>query len=111
MIEHLNAAGMVQNRCLARAVSDAAFGELRRQLEYKSRWYGTQLVVADRWYPSSKTCSSCGNVKTNLTLAERSYVCAACGLVIDRDVNAAINLARYNPPPAASTSPPRPVAA
>ncbi len=102
-IEDLNAAGMLQNRRLARVVSDAAFGEFRRQLEYKTRWYGTDLVVADRWYPSSKTCCGCGNIKTDLPLSDRTYSCAACGLVLDRDVNAAINLARYKsqdqPPP------------
>lgn len=111
VIEDLNAAGMVQNRKLARAISDAAFGRLRRQLEYKSRWYGTTLVVANRWYPSSKTCSGCGEVKVDLTLSDRTYACTACGLVIDRDINAAINLARYTPPPTASSSPPRSVAA
>jgi putative transposase len=100
VIEDLNAAGMLRNRKLARHISDASFGELRRQLEYKSAWYGTELVVADRWYPSSKTCSGCGTVATDLTLADRVYECAACGLVLDRDLNAAINLARYTPPPA-----------
>ncbi len=96
-VEDLNAAGMVRNRRLARAVSDAAFGELRRQLEYKCSWYGTDLVIADRWYPSSKTCSGCGTVKADLSLSERTYSCTVCGLVLDRDVNAAINLAKYAP--------------
>jgi putative transposase len=96
-VENLNTAGMLKNRRLARVLSDAAFGEFRRQLEYKTRWYGTALVVADRWYPSSKTCSGCGNVKTKLALSDRTYSCAACSLVLDRDVNAAINLARYKP--------------
>jgi putative transposase len=95
VIEDLNAAGMLANRRLARVVSDAAFGELRRQLTYKTGWYGTELVVADRWFPSSKTCSGCGTVKTELTLAERTYACPACGLQLDRDLNAAINLSRY----------------
>ena len=103
-VEDLNAAGMLTNRRPARVVSDAAFGEFRRQLAYKAAWYGTVLVVADRWFPSSKTCSGCGNVHVDLTLADRVYVCGACGLVLDRDVNAAINLARYTPPP--KTSPP-----
>jgi putative transposase len=97
VIEDLNAAGMLANRRLARVVSDAAFGELRRQLTYKTSWYGTKLVVADRWFPSSKTCSGCGTVKAELTLAERIYACPACRLEIDRDLNAAINLARYRP--------------
>lgn len=109
-VEDLNAAGMLANRKLARVVSDAAFGELRRQLAYKAAWYGTELVVADRWYPSSKTCSGCGAVNADLTLADRTYACDACGLVIDRDVNAAVNLARYTPTPP-KASPPRPVAA
>ena len=98
-IEDLNVAGMLQLRALARHVSDAAFGQFRRQLEYKAAWYGTEVVVADRWFPSSKTCSGCGNINANLTLADRVYDCGACGLVIDRDVNAAVNLARYTAPP------------
>ncbi len=108
-VEDLNAAGMLTNRRLARVVSDAAFGELRRLLEYKTSWYGTDLVIADRWYPSSKTCSGCGTVKAELALAERTYACDACGLVLDRDVNAAVNLARYQAPTA--TAPTRDVAA
>jgi putative transposase len=99
---------MLANRRLARVVSDATFGELRRQLEYKAAWYGTELVVADRWFPSSKTCSGCGIIKTDLTLADRIYHCASCGVVIDRDVNAAVNLARYAP---SATAPPHSVAA
>jgi putative transposase len=98
-IEDLNVAGMLQLRALARHVSDAAFGDFRRQLEYKAAWYGTEVVVADRWFPSSKTCSGCGSINAALTLADRVYDCGACGLVIDRDVNAAVNLARYTPPP------------
>jgi putative transposase len=98
-IEDLNVAGMLQLRALARHVSDAAFGQFRRQLEYKAPWYGTQVVVANRWFPSSKTCSGCGTINANLTLSDRVYDCGHCGLVIDRDVNAAVNLARYIPPP------------
>jgi putative transposase len=102
-IEDLNVAGMLQLRALARNVSDAAFGEFRRQLEYKAAWYGTEVVVADRWFPSSKTCSGCGTINAALTLSDRVYDCGACALVIDRDVNAAVNLARYTtPPPKAS---------
>ena len=111
VIEDLNAAGMLKNRKLARAVSDAAFGELRRQLEYKTAWYGTELVIADRWFPSSKTCSGCGSINPALPLSDRIYSCGACGLVLDRDLNAAINLARYQPTEDINTSPPRPVAA
>lgn len=105
-IEDLNVAGMLQLRALARHVSDAAFGQFRRQLEYKAAWYGTEVVVADRWFPSSKTCSRCGTINASLTLSDRVYDCGACGLVIDRDVNAAVNLARYvAPPPKASPLP------
>lgn len=91
-IEDLNAAGMVRNHHLAKAVSDAAFGEFRRQLEYKTARTGTRLHVVDRWYPSSKICSKCGRVKAKLSLAERVYKCDGCGLVIDRDLNAALNI-------------------
>jgi putative transposase len=105
-IEDLNAAGMLQLRSLARHVSDASFGEFRRQLEYKCAWYGTELVVSDRWFPSSKTCSGCGAIDPDLTLSDRTYACTGCALVIDRDLNAAINLARYTPGEAPKTSPP-----
>ena len=91
-IEDLNVAGMVKNHHLAKAVSDASFSELRRQLEYKTAKTGAKLHVIDRWYPSSKTCSNCGSVKTKLSLKERTYKCEHCGLVIDRDLNAAINI-------------------
>ncbi|HEX8972239.1 IS607 family element RNA-guided endonuclease TnpB [Oryzihumus sp.] len=108
VVEDLNVAGMLANRRLAQVVSDAAFGEVRRHLGYKTAWYGTELVIADRWFPSSKTCSGCGTVKADLTLSARVYHCDACGLVIDRDINAAVNLARYAPSP---TTLPPPVAA
>ena len=91
-IEDLNVAGMVRNHRLARSVEDAAFAEFRRQLEYKTARTGARLHVIDRWYPSSKTCSNCGTVKAKLSLSERVYHCDGCGLVIDRDVNAAINI-------------------
>ena len=91
-IEDLNVAGMVRNHRLARSVEDAAFAEFRRQLEYKTARTGARLHVIDRWYPSSKTCSNCGTVKAKLSLSERVYHCEKCGLVIDRDVNAAINI-------------------
>ncbi|MFA3843125.1 RNA-guided endonuclease TnpB family protein [Streptomyces aureus] len=94
VVEDLNVAGMLRNRRLARRIADAGFGEIRRQLEYKTRQrHATRLVVADRWYPSSKTCSGCGAVKAKLPLHVRTYECDACGLVIDRDENAALNLA------------------
>lgn len=91
-IEDLNVAGMVKNHHLARSLSDAALGEFRRQLEYKTARNGVTLRVVDRWYPSSKTCSNCGVVKAKLSLAERTFNCDACGLSIDRDLNAAINI-------------------
>ena len=91
-VEDLNVAGMVKNRCLARSVSDASLGEFRRQLEYKTARTGAVLRVVDRWYPSSKTCSNCGVVKAKLSLSERTFNCDACGLTIDRDLNAAINI-------------------
>ena len=91
-VEDLNAAGMVKNHHLAKAVSDAAFGEFRRQLEYKTAKTDAKLHVIDRWYPSSKTCSRCGRVKAKLSLAERVYRCDGCGLVMDRDLNAAVNI-------------------
>jgi putative transposase len=94
VVEQLNVAGMLRNRRLARALADAAIAELRRMLEYKTRWYGAELVVADRFYPSSKMCSACGWVKAKLTLGERTFVCETCGLILDRDLNAARNLAR-----------------
>jgi putative transposase len=94
VVEQLNVAGMARNRHLARAIGDTAMAKLRHQLAYKSIWYGCRLVVADRFYPSSKTCSACGWVKAKLTLAERTFTCETCGLVIDRDLNAARNLAK-----------------
>lgn len=91
VLEDLNVAGMVKNRRLAKALSDASMGELRRQLVYKAEARGVTVIAAGRFYPSSKTCSGCGEVKETLTLAERTFSCA-CGLTIDRDANAAINL-------------------
>ena len=91
-IEDLNVSGMVKNRHLAKSVSDAAFGEFRRQLEYKTARTGARLHVADRWFASSQTCSKCGSVKAKLSLSERTYTCEGCGLVLDRDLNAAINI-------------------
>ena len=95
VIEDLNVKGMVKNRYLARNIQNAMFYEFRRQLEYKCLQYGIQLVVADRFYPSSKTCSYCGCIKSKLNLNERTYKCDSCGLKKDRDLNAAENLAYY----------------
>lgn len=91
-IEDLNVRGMVQNRHLARSVSDMGFFEFRRQLEYKAAQRGGIVVAADRWYPSSKTCSACGHKLDAMPLAVRQWSCPACGADHDRDVNAAINL-------------------
>ena len=91
-IEDLHVAGMVKNRHLAKSISDAAFGEFRRQLEYKTSRSGAALHVVDRWYRSSQTCSKCGSVKAKLSLNERTYKCDNCGLTMDRDLNAAINI-------------------
>jgi putative transposase len=94
VVEHLNVAGMVRNRRIARALADTGLAELRRMLADKTTWYGSRLVVANRFYPSSKTCSACGWVKAKLTLAERTFTCEVCSLRIDRDLNAARNLAK-----------------
>ena len=95
VIEDLNVKGMVKNRHLSKQIKDAMFYEFRRQLEYKCSQYGICLVVADRFYPSSKTCSYCGSIKSKLNLNERTYKCDSCGLKKDRDLNAAENLAYY----------------
>jgi putative transposase len=91
-LEDLNVAGMVKNGRLSRRIAHASFGRLRRFTTYKAGWYGAKVVLVDRFYPSSKTCSDCGAVKTKLSLSERTYNCDKCGLVIDRDLNAAINI-------------------
>lgn len=91
-IEDLNVKGMTKNRCLARAVSDMGFYEFRRQLEYKTALHGGRVVVIDRWYPSSKTCSCCGHKLESLLLSVRHWMCPNCHAMHDRDVNAAINL-------------------
>lgn len=93
-MESLNVKGMVRNHRLAQAVSDVAFGEFFRQIEYKAALNGVIVTKADRFYPSSKTCSVCDNIKKELSLKERIYRCDKCGAVIDRDYNAALNLLR-----------------
>jgi putative transposase len=96
VIEDLSVAGMLKNHHLAQAIADVGFAEFRRHLLYKAAWYGSQVVLAARWEPSSKTCSVCGWVDEDLDLADRVFRCqhAACGQVIDRDLNAAINLSK-----------------
>lgn len=96
-IETLKPQNMSKNHNLAQAVNDVSFGEITRQLAYKCLWNGKELVKADQWFASSKTCSGCGNKKDKLKLSERTYQCGNCGLEIDRDLNAAINLANYSP--------------
>lgn len=91
-LEDLNVKGMVRNHHLAQSVSDVAFGELCRQIEYKSLLNGVKVLKADRFYPSSKTCSMCGHIKHDLKLSDRTYHCDKCGAVIDRDYNASLNL-------------------
>jgi putative transposase len=94
VIEDLNVSGMMANRKLAKSIQDMGFYEFRRQLTYKCKLYGSKLVVVDRWFPSSKTCSLCGVKKETLGLYDRVFECSHCGFVIDRDLNAAINLSR-----------------
>ena len=95
VMEDLNVVGMMKNRHLSKAIGEQCFAEFIRQMKYKCEWNGIEFIQADRFYPSSKTCSCCGLVKSNLKLSDRTYVCESCGLVIDRDYNAAINLSRY----------------
>ena len=94
MIEDLNVAGMLKNHRLAQAIGDVGFYEFKRQLLYKASWYGARVILADRWEPSSKRCSGCGWIDADLTLSDRIFHCEQCGLVLDRDLNAAINLAQ-----------------
>ena len=91
-IEDLNVRGLMANRHLARAVADVGMWEFGRQLTYKSAMYGARIVVADRWFPSSKRCSACGHVQADLTLADREWSCEACGAIHNRGRNSAINL-------------------
>lgn len=93
-IEDLNVSGMLSNHKLAKAISDTSFSMFRSMLEYKCDWYGKELVVIDRFFPSSKTCSKCGWKKEDLTLSDRVFKCENCGIEIDRDLNAAINIQR-----------------
>lgn len=94
VIEDLAVSNMMKNKHLSKAISKQGFYEFRRQLEYKCKFRGIELVIADRFYPSSKTCSSCGEIKKDLKLKDRLYKCE-CGLSIDRDLNASINLSNY----------------
>ncbi len=95
VMETLNVKGMMKNKHLAKAIQKQKFYEFKRQIAYKCQRYGIELVEVAMFYPSSKRCSHCGTVKTDLKLSERIYKCECCGLVIDRDFNASINLANY----------------
>lgn len=92
VIEDLHVGGMVRNRSLAKAISDCGWGTFRRMLEYKTAKYGRHLIVIDRWFPSSKTCSACGHLLAGLSLSTRRWTCPDCGTLHDRDVNAAKNI-------------------
>ena len=95
VMEDLNIVGMMKNKHLSKAIAEQGFYEFIRQIKYKCEFNGIEFIQVDRWYPSSKTCSCCGNVKQDLKLKDREYVCDKCGLVIDRDKNASINLGNY----------------
>jgi putative transposase len=94
VIEDLNVSGMMKNKHLSEAIAEQKLHDFKAKLSYKCEKYGIELVEADRWYPSSKMCSKCGDIKKDLKLSERTYICS-CGLHIDRDLNASINLANY----------------
>lgn len=94
-LEDLNVKGMVKNHCLAGAIHDVGMGELRRQIEYKAAWNGRTVVVVDRWFPSSKTCSACGSYQEKMSLSVRDWTCPDCGTRHDRDVNAAKNIRSF----------------
>jgi len=95
VMETLNIKGMMKNKHLSKAIAQQSLYEFKRQMQYKCTFSGIEFVEADKWYPSSKTCSECGHIKTRLSLSERTYNCEGCGSVIDRDLNASINLSRY----------------
>ena len=95
VMETLNIKGMMKNRHLSKAIAKQCLYEFKRQMKYKSEFYGIEFVEADKWFPSSKLCSECGYKKAKLALSERVYTCEECGCVIDRDYNASINLSRY----------------
>jgi putative transposase len=95
VMEDLNISGMLRNKYLSKAIQEQGFYEFIRQMQYKCKFNGIEFVQVDRFYPSSKTCSCCGNVKKDLKLKDRMYVCDICGLEMDRDKNASINLGNY----------------
>ena len=91
-MEDLNVKGMVKNHNLAESILEMNFGEFRRMLEYKAKWYNRKIVFVDRFYPSSKTCHNCGYVNKKLKLSDRQWLCPQCGEVVERDYNAALNI-------------------
>jgi putative transposase len=95
-MEDLNVIGMMKNKHLSRAIQEQCFFEFERQIKYKSEWNGIKFILANRFFPSSKTCSNCKFVKKDLKLKDRIYTCKHCGFVIDRDINASINLMNYS---------------
>lgn len=95
VVEDLNVQGMLANHRLAQAITDAGWAEFARMLGFKQTWLGGEVAVADRWYPSSKTCSACGHIRDRLELGERTFRCEQCEHTLDRDLNAAINLATW----------------
>lgn len=92
VVEDLNVKGMIKNKHLSEKIADCSFYEIRRELEYKSKWNDIEFIVADRWYPSSKTCNYCGYKKPKLSLSERIFKCECCKKELDRDYNASLNL-------------------
>ena len=94
-IEDLNVKGMMKNKHLSKAIQQQGLHEFRRQIKYKADWHGIPVVIADKWYPSSKTCCCCGHIKKDLKLSDRTYICIECGNKIDRDYQASVNLERY----------------
>jgi len=95
VLEDLNIRGMMKNKHLSRAIAEQCLYEFSRQIEYKSKWHSIGILRADRYYPSSKKCIVCGEIKKDLKLNDRIYKCNHCGNEIDRDYQAAMNLARY----------------
>lgn len=96
VMETLNIQGMMKNKHLSKAIQQQYLYEFKRQMKYKCEFNNIEFIEADKWYPSSKTCSECGHIKKHLSLSERTYICEECGCIIDRDFNAAVNLSRYS---------------
>ena len=95
ILENLNVRGMMKNRHLSKTVQEQKFYEFRKQMEYKASWNSIEVVFADRFYPSSKMCSCCGNINKDLKLKDRVYICSECGFIMDRDFNASLNIKNY----------------